>query len=80
MKFVPCEKKNLKGYIPCKNQMLIREFVDSGLDCAKIEDYPHKNAYGCRSAMAMSIRRMGMDSTIGVTASLGDVYIYRKDM
>lgn len=43
----------------CNNQRIIEEFVESGLDCARIDDYPQSSARSARNALSASIRRLG---------------------
>ena len=68
MKLVPYDEKKVgRIYKPCKNQKIIQEFLDSGEKCVKVEDYPHKDAGSCRSALALSAKRMGVNNVIAIT-------------
>lgn len=80
MKFVPYERKNLKRvYRPGPNQELLLEFANSGLDCAKIEGFTHKNAKICQSNLRTSAKRIGLGNTIKVTVRGEEVFLVRKN-
>lgn len=68
MKLVPYDEKKVgRIYKPCKNQKVIQEFLDSGEKCVKVEDYPHKDAGSCRTALTLSAKRMGANNVIVIT-------------
>lgn len=78
MKLVPYDARKVKGYKLCRNQQLIQEFLDSGLDCAKIEDFPHKDARSCMAALSVSAKRMGIGNVIACSRK-GEVFLIRTD-
>lgn len=64
MKMVPYDAKKLNRYYKsCSNQEILEQFIDSDLDCVRIDDYPHKNAAICRNSLALSIKRFGFNIT-----------------
>ena len=68
MKLVPYDEKKIgRIYKPCKNQKIIQEFLDSGEKCVKVEDFPHRDALHCRNSLALSAKRMGVNSVIIIT-------------
>lgn len=79
MKLVPYDAKEIiKGYKLCKNQRLIQEFLNSGLDCAKLEDFPQKDAKGCASSLSISLKRMGINN-VKVCSRKGNVFLLKID-
>lgn len=58
------------------NYAFIKEFDASGVDCAKIEGYPHKSAASCVSSLSKTISRYKMP-WITVTMHKGEVYLIR---
>lgn len=63
MKITPYDINKLgtmKGYAKSDNLRLLEEFVNSDLDCVKIEDYPHKRAAGCYTSFYSAIKRYNM--------------------
>lgn len=65
MRLVKCEKKNVesvKGYCVCKMQEIVKEFIDSGMDCAEIKDFTQKNATTCAASFNNACRRMKVNS------------------
>lgn len=78
MKLVPYEKKKLGNYYArTSNLKILEEFLDSGLDCAKLEDYPHKNAYSCSASLRKSIQRFGMKG-ITIMVRKNDVFLIKN--
>lgn len=78
MKFHPYERKDLKKvYRPGHNQKLLYEFVDSGLDCAKLEDYPQKSARVCQTNLRTSAVRAGLGNTVRIHVEGENVFLLR---
>lgn len=81
MKIVPFNKKEIRDlnrYRHTKNQKILQDFIDSGLDCVKIEDYPHKSASVCCGVLRKSAERFHMNN-IEILYRGEDVYLVRKD-
>lgn len=78
MKLVPYDKANV-AYKLCKNQRVIDEFIRSGLDCVKIENYTQSTPYICRHSLANAIRRMGLQSTVYACTYKKEVFLIRID-
>lgn len=59
MKLVKYDKNELgtKYYAKTDHQKLIEEFVNSDMDCAKIEGWTHASATSCQNALSASIKR-----------------------
>lgn len=58
MKLKRCEIKDLAElYKPCKNQKLIKEFIESDMDIAEVVDFTQKTAYTCATSLNVTIRR-----------------------
>lgn len=60
MKFKACDVSEI-GKVSydryCCNLDLIDKFVESGLKCVELEDYPHKTPQSCRESFYLSIKR-----------------------
>jgi hypothetical protein len=83
MKFTSYDAKKLSEkrsmYAKTDNLEFLEAFVDSGLECAKVEDYSHKSASSCLSSLRGSIRRYGMFS-INCVMRNGEVFLIRKEV
>lgn len=56
MKLVSIE--NVPGYYKSTgNKQIIDEFIESGMQCAEVEDYPQKKATYCVSSLSQTIKR-----------------------
>ena len=78
MKLHPYERGDLKcNYRFGRNQAILMEFVDSGLDCAKLEGYPHKNARICQSNLRTTAVRIGLANTVRIHTEGQDVFLLR---
>ena len=79
MKLAPYNRENMaKSYRLGKNQKLLLDFIDSGLDCARVEDFPHKSATICQSVLRISAARIGLGNSIRICTRGGEVYLLRK--
>lgn len=57
MMLTPYSKKDLKiEKTYTDNMRLINEFLESGLDCAKVEGWTHKNPDYCSSSLNRTIK------------------------
>ena len=78
MKLVPCDEKatvmvrNIRADI----FKLLWDFAESGVDCAMVEGFPHKNATICAASLRAAIKKYRM-SSINASARKENVYLYR---
>lgn len=81
MRLVPYDKTKLnmrKCYEPTRNYKFLMEFIESGLDCVKIEDYPHKSMASAQASFVSSIKHFHM-TQIRCIRSNGKLYLIRTD-
>ena len=77
MKFVPAERPaDTKLVRRGDNIVTIQAFLDSGLDCARIIDYPHKDTKSCASALRAAVLRTPFPN-VRVIQRGNDVYLTR---
>lgn len=77
MKFVPYDRKKLGCYYSkTSNLKILESFLESGLDCAKLEGWPHSSAGSCSASLRKSIQRFGIK---GVTTTIrkGEVFLIK---
>lgn len=80
MKFVPYDRKKIRTeYKFGKLQEKLREFAESGLDCAKVEDSHYKSAKTCQTTLLQSLKSLGLNNSIRVTVCDGEVFLLRKN-
>lgn len=77
MTLVPYDVKNLRVGGRSDNYSLIEEFIDSGIDCAKIEGYSQKSASVCTASLNATIKRYRRH-TIKAIERNGEVYLVRN--
>lgn len=80
MKLVPYDRKKL-GYITytkTKNFKILTEFIDSGMECAKVEGWSNKYAHYCSSSLQQSIKWFKMNNVRAITRN-GEVFLIRTD-
>ena len=70
--------ENFRGFKKTSNYKILEEFINSGMKCAVIDDYPHKNANCCVSCLRASVTRFGM-LNIGIIKRKDKVYLVRND-
>ena len=70
--------ENFRGFKKTSNYKILEEFINSGMKCAVIDDYPHKNAACCVNCLRTSINRFGM-LNIGIIKRKDKVYLVRND-
>lgn len=80
MKLVPYEREKLEGlgYKPTKLLALLDEFVQSGLDCVKVEGWTHKTAASCASSLAVAIKRQNRSGIRAVLRN-GEVFLIKTN-
>jgi hypothetical protein len=79
MKLVPSDVKNLGFYKKSSNYELLKEFMDSGLKCAELEDFPHSSAAACMSSLRGSIKRYRLFN-VRVLTRKGHVFLVRDEL
>lgn len=79
MKLIPFDQKSLKGVNDDYRYIYncIKDFHESDMDCAKIENYPHKSAAVCRESFATAIKRHGYRNFVKVSKRGEDVFLIR---
>lgn len=79
MNLIPWEKAMItKTYKHCKNQVVLEEFLRSGLECAKVENFAHSTPHVCANALRRSALRLGMSQII-VAVRNGEVFLIREN-
>lgn len=77
MKFTQVDESVLKLRAPRQhNYEFLKEFDNSGIICAEVENYSHKHARSCLASLKKTIERYKM-VWLGATMQNGKVYIYR---
>lgn len=52
--------ENAMGYTKSENLRLLEEFIESGMECAKVEGFNHKTAIHCAISLNASIKRYNL--------------------
>lgn len=77
MTLVPYDVKKLRIGGRADNYSLIEEFINSNMDCAKIEGYSQKSASVCTASLNATIKRYRRHTIKAITRN-GEVYLVRK--
>lgn len=80
MKLIAYDKKKIKnigGYKKTENMLIVGEFIESGLDCVKVEGWTQKEAYRCAWSLNQSIGRM-KKSGIRALSRDGEVFLIKE--
>lgn len=81
MKLVACDIRKLGGvksfYKKSANLILLEEFVNSNMNCARVDDFPQCDAKSCSSSLNASIRRYKMNG-IEAHCVRNHVYLIKK--
>lgn len=56
---------------------ILEEFRDSDMECAKVEDFPHKNAHSCASSLNQGIKRFRMPCVRAFVRN-GEVFLIKE--
>lgn len=59
------------------NYKILMEFVDGGLTCVRIENYPQKNVASCVNSFRQSIKRYRLDHVI-VMQRGGEIFLINR--
>ena len=82
MRFEAFDMKKLRtigrGYNMCRNQQILQDFIDSGLDCAELKDFTHHDAKSCQSSLWNSMKRLGLNNSIAIISRENRVFLIRK--
>lgn len=82
MRMVECDIKDVvyskNGYKRTKNFEFIMKFLESGMDCVKVEEYTNKDAKSCASALNISIKKFNLTGARAILSN-GEVYLVRAD-
>lgn len=62
-----------------QNQAILKEFVESGLKCVKVDNYPHKSARSFATSFWKSARTFGYDNVVVKTKG-DEVFMIRTDL
>ena len=73
---VNIEEYTKRAYSRTKNLKLLEEFINSDMDCAKDEEYDHKDAYSCASSLKKSSILYGLNN-INVSVRKGEVLLIK---
>lgn len=70
-----------RSYVPGKIQAIIAEFMQSGMDAAKVETAKgeYKDAYCCTSTFKGAIKTMHLADSVAVITNNKTTYLVRKD-
>lgn len=69
---------NIGNYKNSENMRLINEFVESDMDCVKVEGWTHAHANSCANSFVQTLKRM-KKSGIEVVSRKGEVYLIKKN-
>jgi hypothetical protein len=81
MKLCPVNKRDAVGkrsYKKCKNQAILEEFVASGYECVRVEEFEAKSANVAAAAMRKSCARFGFHG-IEVFTRGNSLYLARTE-
>ena len=83
MRAVPYDFKKIelkKSYFKKSElQKIIEEFLESGQDCVKIEDYNHKDATVCASSLNLAVKRYKMTGAKAISRN-GEVFLVKTSL
>lgn len=79
MKLVKCDINKVGGMLYKKscNLKILEEFVESGMECAKVEGWNHSNASVCVTSLNLSIKRYKIGGIHAITRK-GEVYLVKQ--
>ena len=81
MRLVSCSISEIAERRSYSNNLkILKEFSESELKCARVEDWTQKNANSCVSSLKNSIKLYKYDKTISAFTRLGEVYLTKIDV
>lgn len=80
MRLIPYDLQKIQknAYKKSDNLLLLEEFRDSGMKCAKVEGFTQKTAGYCATSLNASIKRYKMFNIRAMTRK-GKVYLVREN-
>lgn len=78
MKLVECSINEIGSYKKTKNLEILEEFLNSGLACARVEEYTQVSANGCSTSLKTSIKRYNLHGMDAIRRK-DNVYLIRTD-
>lgn len=63
-------------YARTKNQSILEEFINSGMECAKIEGWTNTSAAQCATSLNTTSKRMKMHGVKAISRK-GEVYLIK---
>lgn len=78
MKLVPYNGKIGGYYKKTANYELLKEFAESGLKCAEVEDFTQQSATGCANSLRQTLKRYRMGTVQAVTRN-GRVFLIKVE-
>lgn len=82
MRIVPYDFKKLndtKYFKKTELQKILEEFLESGADCVKIEEWTQKNASGCASSFNNAAKRYKMSGVKAISRK-GEVFLVKASL
>lgn len=82
MRAVPYDFKKIervKGYKKSDNQKILEEFLASGHDCVKVEDWNQKSAMSCAGSFNKTIERFKMTGARAISRK-GEVFLVKASL
>jgi hypothetical protein len=70
--------ENIGSYKKTENMRIIDEFIESGLDCAKVEGFTQKRAWSCADSLNKTMVRM-KKAGIKALSRKGEVYLVKLE-
>lgn len=80
MRLIPYDLKKIEPrmYKRSENLMILEEFQNSGLECAKVERFTQACARYCATSLNNSIKRYKISNTRAIIRK-GKVYLIKED-
>lgn len=79
MTLTPYDLRKLEGwYKVTSNEAIIKEFINSDYDCARVDNYPQRNANTCANSLREAVKRYHYNNII-VTVRKGEVFLIKKN-
>jgi hypothetical protein len=78
MKLIPYDIRKIdpNKYKKSKNYLLLTDFMESDMDCAKVENYTQKCARHCSTSLNISIKRYRMGGIRSIVRD-GEVFLIK---
>lgn len=78
MNLVPYDARKIRTRKYGCNQAIFEEFLNSELECVKIENYSHKNVNSCYSSLRSSLIGADLTGSIRVVMLKREVYLIKR--